>query len=225
MEEPDAPTAVKKETGPCIQKRSDSCASLPQRIFLACTGRKRLEKPMQKKNNHRFRAAAALSAALLGVGVSALPATAAPPHENPNAGTLVFDAGVLCDFGVQLVVTGKEKVIGPELEDHKVISPNLKFTATALDGDGNPVGASVTYVATGTVFFTRTERPGLEDYWEVKATGNNLLFVPNDDPGETLFDPVFVTGNVNYAVSLDQTEEIRTFSGAARQVNICDSLG
>jgi hypothetical protein len=182
---------------------------------------------MQKRNNHLVRAAAAFSAALFGLGVSALPATAAPPHENPNAGTLVFDAGVLCEFGVQLVVTGKEKVIGPALGDHKVISPNLKFTATALDAEGNPVGASVRYVATGTVFFTRTasERAGEEDYWEVKAAGNNLLFVPNDPGDSTLFDPVFVTGNVNYAVSLDQTDEIRTFSGAARQVNICDSLG
>jgi hypothetical protein len=180
---------------------------------------------MPKRNNHRVRAAAAFSAALLGVGVSALPATAAPPHENPNAGTLVFDPGVLCDFGVQLVVTGKEKVIGPELGDHKVISPNLKFTATALNGNGKPVGASVKYVSTGTVFFTRTERAGQEDYWEVKATGHNLLFVPNDPGDPTLFDPVFVTGNVNYAVTLDQNTEIRTFSGAARQVNICDSLG
>ncbi|MDQ1058283.1 hypothetical protein QFZ23_002184 [Arthrobacter globiformis] len=180
---------------------------------------------MQKRNNNRVRAAAAFSLALLGVGVSALPATAAPPHENPNAGTLVFDPGVLCDFGVQLVVTGKEKVNGPALGNHTVISPNLKFTATALDGDGNPVGASVKYVATGTVFFTRTERPGQDDYFEVKATGNNLLFVPNDPGDSTLFDPVFVTGNVNYAVSLDTNTEVRKFSGAARQVNICDSLG
>lgn len=180
---------------------------------------------MQRRNSRHLRAVAASSAALIGLAFSAIPATAAPPVENPNAGLLVFAPGELCEFGVQLAVTGKEKVIGPTDGDHKVLSPNLKFTATALDDEGNPVGDSIRYVATGTSFYTRTERTGQEDYFEVRSTGNNLLFVPNADGDPTLFDPVFVTGNVNYAVTLDKLTEVRTFSGVGRQENICDSLG
>ncbi len=193
---------------------------------------------MQKKNSYRVRTAAAFSALLLGIGVAALPAAAAPPVPNPNApgpnpfvGTpLVFAPGVVCEFGVQLDVTGKEKIIGSEKKDHKVLSPSVKITATALDDAGNPVGDSVRYTATGTSVYTKTPTPPEIDldedyYFEVKSTGNNLLIVPNPEEEPTDIDLVFVTGNVNYAVTLNKENEVRTFSGTGRQENICNSLG
>jgi hypothetical protein len=193
---------------------------------------------MQKRNSHRVRTAAAISALLLGIGVSALPAAAAPPASNPNAPgpnplagvPIIFDPGVACEFGVRLDVTGKEKIIGSVKENHKVLSPNVKITATALDGAGNPVGDSVRFTATGTSFYTKTPTPQespLQDkfYFEVKSTGNNILIVPNPEGEPTLIDLVFVTGNFNYAVTLDKQNEVRTFSGNGRQENICNVLG
>jgi len=172
---------------------------------------------MNKRNNHRSRAAALLAVGLLGI--SAVPATAAPPVS--AAGTQTFPAGSLCDFAVRLDFTGKTKTIGSEPGTHKVISPGFKVTTTAVDEQGNPISDPVRYTATGTVFFTLTDRPVGPDYYEVKATGRNLLFVPRAD-GTT--DLVFVVGNVNFAVELDKATEVRRFSGAAQQRSICDSL-
>lgn len=175
---------------------------------------------MNKQFAFRARAIALLAAGLLGITV--MPATAAPPSD--VSGSPVFPAGTLCDdFAVRLDFTGKAKTIGTEPGTHKVISPGFKVTTTALDANNNVIGDPVTYTATGTVFFTLTERPdGRPDYYEVKATGRNLLFVPNEKRNST--DLIFVTGNVNYAVELDKATEVRRFSGEARQVNICEAL-
>ena len=174
---------------------------------------------MNKQNNNR-----ALTAVLLSVGLLSIvstSATAAPPIDLSESAT--FPAGSLCDFAVRLDITGKAKVIGPDPDitkvpaSHKVISPNFKVTTTAVDAEGNAISEPVTYTATGTVFFTLTERANKSPYYEVKATGNNLLFVP----GEGL---VFVTGNANYGIETDKATEVRPVSGEARRVNICDPL-
>jgi hypothetical protein len=172
---------------------------------------------MNKRNNHRIKAAALLAVGILGL--SAIPAAAAPPSD--ASGTVTFDAGSLCAFAVRLDLTGKTKTIGSDPGTHKVISPGFKVTTTAVDASDNPISAAVRYTATGTVFYTLTQRSVGPDYYEVKATGQNLLFVPNDS-GST--DLIYVVGNVNYAVELDKATEVRRFSGAARQTNICDPL-
>lgn len=172
---------------------------------------------MNNRINRRARAAALLAVGLLGI--SAIPATAAPPGD--ASGSVTFDAGALCDFAVRLDITGKAKIIGPETGTHKVISPGFKVTTTAVDADGNPISAPVKYTATGTVFYTLTRRSNGTTYFEVKATGRNLLFVPQADGSQDL---VFVVGNVNFAVELDKQTEVRRFSGAAQQTNICGPL-
>ncbi|WP_144671565.1 hypothetical protein [Arthrobacter sp. U41] len=172
---------------------------------------------MNMRNNHRTQATALLAAGILGI--SAIPAAAAPPSD--ASGAVTFPAGSLCEFAVRLDITGKAKTIGSEPGTHKVISPGFKVTTTAVDDLGNPISAPVRYTATGTVFFTLTDRSVGPDYYEVKATGQNLLFVPNAD-GST--DLIYVVGNVNYAVELDKATEVRPFSGAARKTNICGPL-
>lgn len=173
---------------------------------------------MYKRNNHRTQAAALLAVGILGI--STVPAAAAPPSD--ASGAVTFPAGSLCDFAVRLDITGKAKTIGSEPGTHKVISPGFKVTTTAVDDLGNPISDPVRYTATGTVFFTLTDRSVGPDYYEVKATGQNLLFVPNAKTGLT--DLIYVVGNVNYAVELDKATEVRRFSGAARQTNICGPL-
>lgn len=167
---------------------------------------------MIKRNNCRARVISLL-------GVPAIAATAAPPES--FAGGDDLPAGTLCPFGVRIDVAGKDKVIGPVTGTHKVISPNFKVTTTALDDSGDPVGEPVDYTATGTVFYTLAERPDGMNYYEVKATGQNLLFVPQEDG---TFDLIHVVSNVNYAMELDKQTEVRSFSGAARQTNICYPL-
>lgn len=173
---------------------------------------------MNKKTPHLARPIVLLVAGLLGF--PSMPAASAAPPD-PVSGSQTFEAGSLCDFAVRLDFTGKAKTIGPEPGTHKVISPGFKVTTTALDSKNQAIGDPVTYTATGTVFFTLTKRSVGPAYYEVKATGRNLLFVPGPN-GST--DLIFVTGNVNYAVELDKATEVRRFSGEARQVNICDPL-
>ncbi|WP_221176624.1 hypothetical protein [Arthrobacter oryzae] len=174
---------------------------------------------MKNRNKLSARLVALLSAGILGL--TAIPATAAPPVD--SSGTLDFGPGELCDFAVRLVVTGKTKTIGPLLGDHKITSPGLKVTTTAVDSAGNAVGKSVRYVATGTLTYTKAVDPKSgQPYFEVKATGQNLLF------SAELGGLFYVVGNTNFAVTLDLPDnqaEVRPFSGQAKPaVNICDPL-
>ncbi len=174
---------------------------------------------MRIGNNHCARAVALLTAGILGL--TAIPATAAPP--DAVSGEFNFGAGELCDFAVKIVVAGKTKTIGPLLENHKVTSPGLKVTTTALDEAGRAKGNPVRYVATGTVTYTKTlNADSGEYYFEVKATGQNLLF--SEERGGLFY----VVGNTNFAVTLDLPDdqtEVRPFSGQAKPaVNICDPL-
>ena len=162
--------------------------------------------------------AAALATAFLAI--SAVPATAAPPV--PVDQTLRFEAGQLCAFPVLIEVTGKTKVIGDLLKDHKTTSPGFKVTTTNLTSK-----ESVTYTATGGSRYTvATDKNGVK-YFEVVSTGQNLLF------SAKLGGLFFVRGNVNYAVTLDlpdDQQEVRPFVpsvddiGKVNAVNICDPL-
>lgn len=170
-----------------------------------------------------------LAAMTLAVGLfaSAAPAAVAAPTDNPNRPgpvdqTLKFDAGQLCDFPVSIVVSGKTKVIGDPLEDHKVTSPGLKVTTI-----NETTGESVTYTATGVSRYTvATDENGVE-YFEVVSTGQNLLF------SAALGGLFFTRGTVDYAVTLDLPEnqqEVRPFVPSVddldevNAVNICDPL-
>lgn len=180
---------------------------------------------MIKRNTRRARATVLLAVGLLGL--STIPATAAPPTN--DVGDFTFPAGTVCEFAVHLAWDGKKKIIGKETETHKVTAPGLKVITTAVDSEGNPISEPVEYTATGTVNYTLTHRPDGSAYFEVKATGQNILGVPrrtetgevDEDAG---FDLVYVVGNVNFAMKLDKQTEIRPFSGEARQTNICGPL-
>ncbi|MCY1675589.1 hypothetical protein OVA06_12880 [Pseudarthrobacter sp. SL88] len=151
----------------------------------------------------------------------AAPATAAPPVSADQ--TLPdFGAGELCAFPVRIEITGKTKLIGDWLEDHKTTSPGFKVTTTNLAS-----GKTVKYTATGSSRYTvATDKAG-NKYFEVVSTGQNLLFSPE------LGGLFFVRGNVNYAVTLDLPEnqqEVRPFVPSierlneANAVNICGPL-
>ena len=79
--------------------------------------------------------------------------------------------GQLCAFPVRIDVTGKSKVIGDLLEDHKTTSPALKVTTTNLTS-----GESVKYTATGVSRYTVAIDENGVEYFEVVSTGQNLLF-------------------------------------------------
>lgn len=160
----------------------------------------------------------AAAAAFAGV---AGPASAAPPVSADQ--TLPdFAAGQLCAFPVRIEITGKTKVIGDLLGDHKTTSPGFKVTTTNLDS-----GKTVKYTATGSSRYTvATDKTG-KKYFEVVSTGQNLLF------SAELGGLFFVRGNVNYAVTLDLPEnqqEVRPFVPSINRlnevnaVNICGPL-
>ena len=179
---------------------------------------------MENRFSLRTRAAAALATGFLAF--SAVPATAAPPANDHRPGpadqTLEFGAGQLCAFPVRIDVTGKSKVIGDLLKDHKTTSPALKVTTTNLTS-----GGSVKYTATGVSRYTvAIDEKGVK-YFEVVSTGQNLLF------STELGGLFFVRGTVNYAVTLDLPEnqqEVRPFVPSiddldeVNAVNICDPL-
>jgi hypothetical protein len=173
---------------------------------------------MENRFSYRTRAAAALATGLLAF--SAVPATAAPPV--PADQVLQFGAGELCAFPVRIEVTGKAKVIGDPLKDHKTTSPGLKATTINLAS-----GKSVKYTATGSSRYTVAIDENGQKYFEVVSSGQNLLF------SAELGGLFFVRGNVNYAVSLDLPEnqqEVRPFVPSVddldqvKAVNICDPL-
>lgn len=179
---------------------------------------------MENRFSRRTRAAAALATGLLAL--SAVPATAAPPANDhrpvPVSQTLQFGAGELCAFPVRIDVTGKTKVIGNLLEDHKTTSPALKVTTTNLTS-----GESVKYTATGVSRYTVATDENGEEYFEVVSTGQNLLF------SAELGGLFFVRGTVDFAVTLDLPEnqgEVRPFVPSiddldeVNAVNICDPL-
>jgi hypothetical protein len=103
------------------------------------------------------------------------------------------------------------------------MSTNFKVTTTAVNAEDEPISKPVTYTANGTLFFTLTKGVGEPDYYAVKATGQNLLFVPRKD-GSGFSDLFYVTGNANFSLRLDRQTERTSFTGEARKVNICDAL-
>lgn len=167
----------------------------------------------------RFAMPITVAASLAGL---AAPASAAPPVSADQ--TLPdFAAGQLCAFPVRIEITGKTKLIGDWLGDHKTTSPGFKVTTTNLDS-----GKTVKYTATGSSRYTvATDDKGIK-YFEVVSTGQNLLF------SEKLGGLFFVRGNVNYAVTLaapDEQREVRPFVPSIERlnevnaVNICSPLG
>jgi hypothetical protein len=179
---------------------------------------------MQNRFSRRTRAAAALATGVLAL--SAVPATAAPPDNDhrPVPADQSFEAGAgeLCAFPVRFDITGKAKVIGNLLEDHKTTSPAFKATITNLAS-----GESVKYTITGVSRYTVAVDDNGEEYFEVVSTGQNIL------SSVELGGFFFVRGTVDYAVTLDlpiDQREVRPFVptvddlGEVNAVNICDAL-
>jgi hypothetical protein len=135
------------------------------------------------------------------------PAVAAPPDSIPanTKFTLTCPGEDLSG-----VLNGKGKSISLPSGRQIVTSPGVKATLTGPRG-------TVSYVLTGVVRY-QTLRDGSQ---EVKATGRNLIYVP-----ETKQHPQsqFLTiGNVNWALNADGSEK-RLFSGPGQVVDVCALL-
>lgn len=168
--------------------------------------------------NWLTRIAMPITVAAAAAGLAA-PATAAPPTPNPTGSFYLDDPDVFghdCPgFRVLAQLTGKSKEIGLSRDRVIAISPATKITLTG------PTGKSVTYNITGTSHVQNLAGGGKE----IRATGHNLLLVPEvtEGPaphGEEIF---FTTGNVNYALTA-KGEEARLFSGPGKAVAVCELL-
>ena len=151
-------------------------------------------------SHRRSRAVAATAAAALAL--CSAPAFAAPPE--PIDQTIELDAGVVCAFPVELVLTGKTKTI--ELPGGRIIvtAPDQYATVTNLAN-----GSSVTLNITGT-FHVTTAANG--DVVTV-ATGRNALL-----------DPVagFVLTEGDFTFAFDAAGNlIAPLSGTGRVTDIC----
>jgi hypothetical protein len=114
------------------------------------------------------------------------------------------------DFIINVDITGKFNVI--ELPGGGVIVTSPGQTATLTNPEN---GKSVTYVITGVSKFEF-----LSDRIEVKATGRNVLTIP-----EGARKGVYLTiGNVNYALTADGSGQVRPFSGPGQVVDVCAVL-
>jgi hypothetical protein len=132
------------------------------------------------------------------------PAAAAPsgPPQTADPAEFTLDN---CGFPVTATLTGKFKNITTPAGSVISTSPGLKITLTAN-------GKSLNYVITGTSRYTF-----FSNKVEVVSTGRNLLLLPSPD------GLYLTTGNVNYALNLDNTE-LRRFSGPGTAVNVCPLL-
>ena len=151
----------------------------------------------------------ALFFAFLG---SATPAVAAPPSEDVLL-DVTFKPNQLCSYSVQLVVTGKSKLI--ELPGDRVFiaSPGQEVTITNLK-----TGEEATFLITGS---THAELQA-DGTTEVTVTGLNIVLnareAKSEEPGIFLLE-----GNFTFALKEDGSEE-RVFSGTGDVTDICALL-
>lgn len=153
-----------------------------------------------------------LCALFLAFFASATPAVAAPPSEDVLL-DITFKPKQLCSYPVQLVVTGKSKLI--ELPGDRVFiaSPGQKVTITNLK-----TGEEATFLITGS---THAELQA-DGTTEVKVTGLNVVLnareAKSEKPGIFLLE-----GNFTFALKEDGSEE-RVFSGTGEVTDICALL-
>lgn len=144
----------------------------------------------------------AVLAAALFVGAGPAAAVPSGPPQPADPATFTLDN---CGFPVTAQLTGKFKNIATPAGTVISTSPGLKITLTAN-------GKTLNYVITGTSRYTF-----LSDSVEVVSTGRNLLLLPSPD------GLYLTTGNVNYALNLDNSE-LRRFSGPGTAANVCPLL-
>ncbi|CAN7243234.1 hypothetical protein LJR013_000993 [Pseudarthrobacter oxydans] len=153
-----------------------------------------------------------LCALFLAFFASATPAVAAPPSEDVLL-DITFKPKQLCSYPVQLVVTGKSKLI--ELPGDRVFiaSPGQEVTITNLK-----TGEEATFLITGS---THAELQA-DGTTEVKVTGLNVVLnareAKSEKPGIFLLE-----GNFTFALKEDGSEE-RVFSGTGEVTDICALL-
>jgi hypothetical protein len=168
-------------------------------------------------------------ALLLGPVLSAGPGTAAPPEKpNPNkpvvidiingSGTIpaIADGGA-CAFPVDVVVTGKFKIIESQQGRTIFTSPGQKVTLT----NGTK---SVSYVVTGVRREVATQTPDGTVLEEV-VTGRNVVTNARDANSERV-GLFLLVGEFNYAITddLPVPQEVRVFSGKGQVVDVCAAL-
>ncbi|ELT45922.1 hypothetical protein ACJJV6_03055 [Arthrobacter nitrophenolicus] len=126
---------------------------------------------------------------------------------------LTYKPNQLCSYPVQLVVTGKSKLIELPGDRIFIASPGQEVTITNLR-----TGESETFLITGSTH-AQVEDDGTT---EVTVTGLNIVLNPresqSDEPGIFLLE-----GNFNFALKADGTEE-RVFSGTGEVTDICALL-
>ncbi|MEV8082531.1 hypothetical protein [Pseudarthrobacter oxydans] len=153
-----------------------------------------------------------LCALFLAFFASATPAVAAPPSEDVLL-DITFKPKQLCSYPVQLVVTGKSKLI--ELPGDRVFIASLgqEVTITNLK-----TGEEATFLITGS---THAELQA-DGTTEVKVTGLNVVLnareAKSEKPGIFLLE-----GNFTFALKEDGSEE-RVFSGTGEVTDICALL-
>ncbi|MDV2976906.1 UNVERIFIED_CONTAM: hypothetical protein Q9R71_06955 [Actinomycetes bacterium ARC8] len=153
-----------------------------------------------------------LCALFLAFFAGATPAVAAPPSEDVLL-DITFKPKQLCSYPVQLVVTGKSKLI--ELPGDRVFiaSPGQEVTITNLK-----TGEEATFLITGS---THAELQA-DGTTEVKVTGLNVVLnareAKSEKPGIFLLE-----GNFTFALKEDGSEE-RVFSGTGEVTDICALL-
>nr|BFE44784.1 hypothetical protein GCM10017547_26770 [Pseudarthrobacter oxydans] len=153
-----------------------------------------------------------LCALFLAFFASATTAIAAPPSEDVLL-DITFKPKQLCSYPVQLVVTGKSKLI--ELPGDRVFiaSPGQEVTITNLK-----TGEEATFLITGS---THAELQA-DGTTEVKVTGLNVGLnareAKSEKPGIFLLE-----GNFTFALKEDGSEE-RVFSGTGEVTDICALL-
>ncbi|CCQ45076.1 putative uncharacterized protein [Pseudarthrobacter siccitolerans] len=142
---------------------------------------------------------------------SASPATAAPGGEIIFNET--FRAKELCQFPVQLVVTGKSNFVDLPGDRFFVGSPGQVLTVTNLD-----TGEQVTYLITGTTHAT-VQADGTTVF---KVTGLNVVFNPREVKSEEM--GIFVLeGNFTFALTSKGTES-SPYSGIGDVTDVCAEL-
>jgi hypothetical protein len=153
-----------------------------------------------------------LAALLLGLVVGGGPVAAAPPRDpNPPTPAPPHDPFTECgDFNIDVVVTGKIKFIEKPAGRLFITSPGQGVTLT-----NSKTGKTVSYVVTGV-----SRLDFLSDRVEVVSTGRNVLNIPVG-PRKGVY---LTVGNVNFAITLDFTAEVRPFSGPGQVTNICNVL-
>lgn len=162
-----------------------------------------------------------LIALFVGLIAGSTPVSAAPTATNdPNPFAPALNEGTFylngfCSFKVKVTLTGKIKVIELPGDRTTTISPGAKITLTNAK-----TGTSLNFVITGVIHEQVLVDENGTKFRDIKATGNNLLLIPDPDSGLSL-----VTGNFHYTLNLDGTERTRFDSGAPGQViDVCNAL-